>query len=198
MFLQLPFLLLATLVELTIAATPTRTLSVHQWPLGAPSPTPLLNVVYSPTTLNATVESYRPPRLSKNHQLVRVGHLSEPRNFESWTGVLTKAEAFEEGYTQQVELLLGEHGDDVIHVGFRAGRIPSELWKRKTNGKGAQSIEVKVTRPKKGPVPELDRPIVVNAEGKVPETEPEKTMLQRYWWVFLGAAVIALVGSGEK
>ena len=46
------------------------------------------------------------------------------------------------------------------------------------------------------PVPVLNRPVELTAEGKVPEKEAEKSFMQKYWWVFLGAAVLAMAGGG--
>jgi len=46
-----------------------------------------------------------------------------------------------------------------------------------------------------GKKPELNRPVVLNTEGKVEVEEKEKTLLQRYWWVGL-AVLMLLVSAG--
>jgi len=47
-----------------------------------------------------------------------------------------------------------------------------------------------------GKKPELNRPVVLSAEGKVEVEEKEKTLLQRYWWVALGGLMLLLSAGG--
>lgn len=58
--------------------------------------------------------------------------------------------------------------------------------------------KIKVLKTVKGKLPELNRPVVLSPEGKVAEPEPEKTMLQKYWWVILaGVMLLMTAGGGE-
>jgi hypothetical protein len=44
----------------------------------------------------------------------------------------------------------------------------------------------------------IDRPVVLSAEGKIAVPEPEKTMLQKYWWVLAGGLFILVLGGGGE
>ncbi|KAJ9649466.1 hypothetical protein H2199_000241 [Coniosporium tulheliwenetii] len=52
---------------------------------------------------------------------------------------------------------------------------------------------------REGPRPVLNRPVVLNKEGKVEEAKEEKTFLQKYWWAIgLFILVQVLAGGGGK
>jgi len=55
-----------------------------------------------------------------------------------------------------------------FHVGFGTSS--------KTSG---EKVEVEIVKRVAGPKPVLNKPIVLNAEGKLETTEPEKTFLQK-------------------
>ncbi|KAI9802920.1 MAG: hypothetical protein M1825_002151 [Sarcosagium campestre] len=189
---RLPLLILQLFLLLLQggATSATQKFTVQVWPLDAASPSPLLSIVYDAATLSARSTSYTPPTKlldsSSPTQLVRVGYLRNPRDQDSWTGVVVSSKAFDKGHARYVELLLGPD-DEVLHVGFQAAVSSDD---------GA--IGVKVVRPSRGPLPELERPLVVDESGRVPQKEPEKSLLQKYWWLFIVMAVFAMMGGGDK
>ena len=48
-----------------------------------------------------------------------------------------------------------------------------------------------------GSQPELNKPVVLAPNGKKVEPEPEKTMLQKYWWVLAIGLFLAVSGGGD-
>jgi hypothetical protein len=73
----------------------------------------------------------------------------------------------------------GETGE-VYHVGVSA---PGELTALNGNGnkktKEKERVSVKLVKASQGPQPKLNRPVILDAEGKVPEKEPEKSFFQK-------------------
>ncbi|MCJ1356970.1 MAG: hypothetical protein MMC33_006966 [Icmadophila ericetorum] len=65
-----------------------------------------------------------------------------------------------------------------------------------TDGKGLPTFEI--VYPKQGPRPVLNKPVALTKEGKVvgKEEVDERGFIQKYWWVFLGVAVLAMAGGG--
>jgi len=66
----------------------------------------------------------------------------------------------------------------------------------------AAELEVEVVKMVVGPSPVLNRPVVLNAEGKVDTGTPEdqRSFLQKYWWaiaIFLLVQLVIGGGGGE-
>ena len=84
---------------------------------------------------------------------------------------MTSAASFSEQYHKKFVIHVDEKGEP-FHVGFS------------TRAKGNEKeIDVEVLKKNVGPKPVLNKPVVLNAEGKLGGEEPEKTFLQK--WVEL-------------
>ncbi|KAI9786744.1 MAG: hypothetical protein M1816_007815 [Peltula sp. TS41687] len=180
----------------------THTVTVYTWPLSVPSPTPYLEIKYDPTTLQTAVTKAYPPFAAgadandDNDPLTRVGLWDQSSG--RWRGVVTALSGFGEESTRTVSLHLDGKGD-VWHVGFYAGKPVEDYVVGKTKGSGAAGqVRVELVRATPGPMPVLDEPMVLDESGRLPEKEVEKSFFQRYWWVFMAIAMLAMLGSGEQ
>lgn len=165
-------MLFARLLLLPFAVASTVTLYVSSVPAseGAaviPSATPLAQIEYDADQSVGTLASYTPPTGSYSEdQFLRVG-LTDPKT-GSWRGIVTSAASFADQYHKKFIVHVDEKGEP-YHVGFG------------TSAKGSgQEVEVEIVKRSPGPKPVLNKPIVLNAEGKLETKEPEKTFLQKY------------------
>lgn len=187
-------MLLSRLLLLPVAVASSVTLYVSSVPASADtaaiaSPVPLAQIEYDADQSVGTLASYTPPSgsYSADH-LLRVG-LTDPKS-GSWRGVVTSAASFSEQYNKKFVIHVDDKGEP-FHIGFGT----------KAKGSGDE-VEVEVVRKNVGPKPVLNKPIVLNAEGKLGGEEPEKTFLQK--WVethgLLEVTILTkmqvLVGSG--
>lgn len=167
-------LALIFLSSLALAAEADRTIDIFAWPLSAPKSQSLARVSYNSTT--ATLKSYSgSPSLPSDDEIVRIGfyHTSSP---DSWSGIATSASNFADSKDKKLQLLLNSEGN-VYHVGFLAtdaGKGTSSKGGSKKDG-----LSVEVVPMKAGPVVHLNKPVVLNAEGKLDDKEPEKSFLQK-------------------
>ncbi|KAF2280187.1 uncharacterized protein EI97DRAFT_391080 [Westerdykella ornata] len=186
-------MLLSKLLLLPVAFASSVTLYVHSLPSTEshhspiPSPIPLAQIDYDADTSTGTLASYTPPTgsYSPDH-LLRIG-LGDPK-IGHWRGVLTSAASFGDEYKKKFTVHIDEKGEP-YHVGFSTD----------VRGSGDE-VEVEVVKRESGPKPVLNKPVVLNADGKLDNKEPEKTFLQKYWWaigLFLLIQVVA-GGGGEK
>ncbi|KAF9696886.1 hypothetical protein EKO04_005076 [Ascochyta lentis] len=181
-------MLLARLLLLPFAVASTVTLFVSSVPASEdtaviPSAIPLAQIEYDADQPVGTLASYTPPTgsYSADH-LLRVG-LTDPKT-GSWRGIVTSAASFADQYHKKFVVHVDEKGEP-YHVGFG------------TSAKGAgEDVEVQIIKRSPGPKPVLNKPIVLNAEGKLESKEPEKTFLQKYWWAIAIFVVVQLVSSG--
>ncbi|KAF2019733.1 hypothetical protein BU24DRAFT_489633 [Aaosphaeria arxii CBS 175.79] len=185
-------MLLSKLLLLPFAVASTVTVYVQSVPASdnskspLPSSTPLAQIDYDESTSTGTLASYTAPvgAYTPDH-LLRVG-LSDISS-GSWSGVVTSAASFAEQYKKKFVIHVDEKGTP-YHVGFGTS----------ARGKGKE-IEIEIVKRAAGPAPALNKPIVLNADGKIGEKEPEKTFLQKYWWVVGLFVVVQLVaGGGEE
>lgn len=165
-------MLLARLLLLPFAVASTVTLYVSSVPATEgtaviPSAIPLAQIEYDADQAVGTLASYTPPTGSySDDHLLRVG-LTDPKT-GSWRGVVTSASSFTDQYHKRFIVHVDEKGEP-YHVGFG------------TSAKGAgKEVEVEIVKRSPGPKPVLNKPIVLNAEGKLESKEPEKTFLQKY------------------
>jgi hypothetical protein len=164
-------MLLANLLLLPLAVASSVTLYVSSVPVTGnaaviPSPIPLAQIEYDVDQSVGTLSSYTPPTGSyaSNH-LLRVG-LSDPKS-GSWRGIVASAASFADQYHKKFVIHVDEKGEP-YHVGFG------------TSAKGSgEEVEVEIVRRNPGPKPVLNKPIVLNAEGKIDSKEPEKSFLQK-------------------
>lgn len=170
---QYPTMLLSKLLLLPVAVASSVTLYVSSVPASASadtaivaSPIPLAQIEYDADQSVGTLASYTPPTgsYSADH-LLRVGltdSVSGP-----WRGVLTSAASFSDQYHKKFVIHVDEKGEP-YHIGFRTRAKSSE-----------EEVEVEIVKKNDGPKPVLNKPIVLNAEGKIDGKEPEKTFLQK-------------------
>ncbi|KAF2632459.1 hypothetical protein BU25DRAFT_384481 [Macroventuria anomochaeta] len=183
-------MLLARLLLLPFAVASTVTLYVSSVPASEgtaviPSAIPLAQIEYDADQSVGTLTSYAPPTGSYSEEhLLRVG-LTDPKT-GSWRGIVTSAASFADQYHKKFIVHVDENGEP-YHVGFG------------TSAKGSgEEVEVEIVKRNQGPKPVLNKPIVLNAEGKLESKEPEKTFLQKYWWAIAIFIVVQLVSSGGE
>lgn len=164
-------MLLSKLLLLPFAVASSVTLYVSSVPVSSdssiiPSPIPLAHIEYSTDQPAGTLISYTPPTGSySSDHLLRIG-LTDSKP-DSWRGIVTSAASFSEQYSKKFVVHVDEKGEP-FHVGFG------------TSARGSgEEVEVEIVQKVSGPKPVLNKPIVLNAEGKLESKEPEKTFLQK-------------------
>lgn len=171
-------LLFSFLTTLALAAQSEQTVDIHAWPLSASKSSSLAKVTY--TSSNATVKSYTPPSIPAEDSIVRIG-FHHP-NSGSWSGVVTAASNFKPGRDKKVQLHLNTAGE-LFHVGFVASDAPSSSksgkGKQAKGGNAEDVLGVEVVKVQQGSTPHLNKPVVLDAEGKLPNKEVEKTFFQK-------------------
>lgn len=166
-------MLLAKLLLLPVAIASSVTVYVSSVPVSdssavIPSPIPLAQIEYDADQSVGTLASYTPPTGSyASDHLLRVG-LSDPKS-GSWRGIVTSAASFADQYHKKFIIHVDEKGE-AFHIGFGTSAKVS----------GDNAVEVEIVKRNPGPKPVLNKPIVLNAEGKIDEKEPEKSFLQKY------------------
>jgi hypothetical protein len=165
-------MLLSKLLLLPLAVASSVTVYVHSLPSSEsshspiPSPIPLAQIDYDAETSVGTLSSYTPPTgsYSPDH-LLRIG--LEDKKSDHWHGVLTSAASFEQDYKKKFTIHVDEKGAP-YHVGFSTSERDA-----------GDEVEVEISKRVAGPKPFLNKPIVLNAEGKLEGKEPEKSFLQK-------------------
>lgn len=196
---------LVLLLPTVCTAAASEMVTIWSWPLSAASPQPLADITYDIDSLSYSVARYSPPKSEySTEDLVRVG-LYDIRT-AAWRGSVTSAASFDPRHQHKVHLHVDTFGN-VYHVDFAAfatAHDPREEKRKakkearaaekakknaakaraKPKSKGAEPQEhpqpiVEILRQSEGPSPHLNKPVVLNEEGKVDEQEPEKTFLQK-------------------
>lgn len=155
------------------AATPqvVSTVTIHAWPPSAAAPYPFATIAISPSqnAIQAKVQSViQLPRFPPQDELVRVGILDESNG---WTGVATSAKSFGVDINKKIVLHTDNEGR-VAHISFNAFGTP----------KGEdEAVFVEVMPIQAGPKPTLNKPVVLNEDGKLATAEiPDtKSFLQK-------------------
>ncbi|KAJ6787243.1 hypothetical protein PWT90_06821 [Aphanocladium album] len=182
--------LLSALCAATLAAATPRTAHIYVQPVqggsGSGKPHPLAEVAYdvaAPST--AEVLTYEAPDLPDGTAAVRVG-VYDVRS-KAWSSGTTVASAdnFSKGFSPNFLVSTDAHGD-VVSVALKGVQIDAGH----TRNFGPKIVLLPETP---GTQPALNKPVVLNPEGKREEVQ-EKTLLQKYWWV--GAIVLFMVVSG--
>jgi hypothetical protein len=153
------------------AAQIDKQIDIFAWPLSASNSQTLAKLSYNSET--ATVLSYKVPALPAGEEIVRIGFHHPTTG--SWSGIATAASNFADGKDKKLQLLLNEQGD-VYHIGFKSLDLPSSS----KGGSKKDDISVEVVPMKAGSTVHLNKPIVLNAEGKLDGQPEEKTFLQKY------------------
>lgn len=152
----------------------TSTVTVYAWPLAAPSPTSLATVVLSASQTKpiAEVNSFHLPSIPlSTDEIVRIG-LYDPST-KQWRGTATAASSFTPGLARKLTLHVDGDGN-TYHASLSAFELPGKSKKK-------DELQVEVIQPHPGPQPILNKPVVLNADGKVPQAEEkdQKTFLQK-------------------
>ena len=165
--------------------------TVYIQPLTSKStPLSLAEIKFNPSTLSSEILSYESPLFPEDEdlssKLLRVG-IYDPATatWKSSTST-TSVETFAKGYAPTIVLNLDAQGG-VIGVSCKSSSIDAG----QTRDFGPK---VKVIKMREGAKPFLNRPVVLNPEGKVEEIPTEKTLLQKYWWGELLILFCLLVG----
>ncbi|KJZ75601.1 hypothetical protein HIM_05064 [Hirsutella minnesotensis 3608] len=186
--------LLSALCAAAVVSAEPQTVQVYIQPIDstAPAPSPLAEVSYDMSALSlSSVVSYDAPEIPETAALVRIGLYDAAA--KRWTGGTTVAAAdnFSKGYSPHLVLSVdGDRGSVVSAackgIGIHAGH---------TRDFGPKVVVLPEAR---GSQPQLNKPVVLSAEGKKVEPEQEKTFLQKYWWMMAIAVFLALSGGGGE
>ncbi|KAI9729756.1 MAG: hypothetical protein M1834_006707 [Cirrosporium novae-zelandiae] len=165
--------------------------TIYVWPLTAATPSVLAEVSYNPITLQSSLIKYNKPNLATSageEDLVRVGFYSAESN--QWIGTATGLHNFDDNNLEKTLALTLNDKGKLLQSSFKAS-VSSNT------GRTSNSLRIQLVKPAAAPQPHLNRPVVLNEDGKVSETEPEKTFFQKYWWAILGVTLLALTTGGD-
>jgi len=156
------------------AEASTSTATVYAWPLNAPSPTSFATIALSTsqTKPKAEVQSFHLPLMPPStDEIVRIGLYDS--STKQWRGTATAASSFAPGLARKLRLHIDQDGN-VYHASLSAFEIPGKSKKK-------DELQVEVIPPNPGPQPILNKPVVLNADGKIPQAEEkdQKTFLQK-------------------
>jgi hypothetical protein len=169
----LRLLSLLSLLVIAVSAASQSAITVYAWPLSASSPKPFAEIVLPSIAGGAAEVRSKTTPTTRDGELVRIGLLDSSK---AWSGVATSADSFKTGITQKISLHTDGEGQ-VKHVGFSS-------FEAAPVRKGAKSEEVivEVVPIQTGPQPVLNKPVVLNAEGKVdkPGEKDERSFIQKY------------------
>lgn len=163
---------LCALALATSDLTDSTTISIQPLSSSPDTPvTPLAEIAYNPSTLSASIVDFFPLELSSSSSLLRIGvYDSATSSWKSSTSTVSTA-SFEKGIRQTIVLNLDATGA-VLGVSLKGSAI--DAGQSRDFG---PRVLVRGMGKTKGP--ELNRPVVLNPEGKVDVPEPEKTFLQK-------------------
>lgn len=156
--------------------------------IGSSSITTLAEVGYNPSTLSAEILSFDSPELLPDTKLLRIGVYDTATSIWKSSTSITSVESFAKGYSPTLVLSLDAQGG-LIGVACKSAKIDAG----QTRDFGPK---IAVSKMGEGKLPQLNRPVVLSPEGKLEEPVPEKTMLQKYWWVLLGGVMLLMTASG--
>jgi len=206
----------AALLSTALAAGPS-TVAVSAWPLSSPSPIPIASITLTSSSSSsepiAKLDSFDGLKSNNPRDLIRIGfHDSEGK----WRGTVAPAAWFDKHVDRTIILHVSQKGE-IYHIGVGSEEVPDpkvvvkkerEAMTKKQKKKlpkvkvselvrrdGVTTIEV--VEIDRAPMPALNRPVVLNPEGKVESKEEEKTFFQKYWWM-IGAFLLfnVLIGGG--
>lgn len=171
------------------AQTEETTITVFAQSLPSSAPQPLAEIIYDSQTSSASIASYTPPEAPSTPSLLRLGPYSTSNTAWISSTTATSTESFAKGYAP-IFLLMLDHKHAILSVSVQSAKIDAG----QTRDFGPK---VRVIKSTPGRVVEVNKPIVLK-EGKVEEEVPEKTLLQRYWWVGVVVLVTMVAGGGGE
>ena len=170
-------LLLTFFCSLAASLETDRSVDIHTWPLSSPKSASYAQLAYNST--HANIKRHNNPGIPPNDGIVRLGFHN---SLGTWSGIATSASNFGPEKDKTLQLHVNSEGV-VYHIGFKV----SELGTSSKGSNKKDDLSVEVVRPLSGPIPHLNRPVVVNPDGSAAEEEKvEKTFLQKYWWAIAG------------
>lgn len=160
-------------------------------------PTKLATISHDSFTFDTELSSYETPILSElvledhpehNIKYFRVGIYDVAT--ASWTSstTLTSVETFAKGYSPTFTVNFNREGI-IDSVSVKGHKIDAGA----TRDFGPK---IKVERMSKGPKPYLNKPIILK-EGKVEVPVPEKSFLQKYWWLIAAVLMVIVSTKGD-
>ncbi|CAM1510411.1 Fc.00g007460.m01.CDS01 [Cosmosporella sp. VM-42] len=185
--------LLSNICAAVLVAADQRTAQIYIQPITSTldTPQPLAEIAYDPLSLaSSSIISYEAPEIPERSSLARIG-LYDSKS-KSWIAgtTATSADTFSKGYSPNLILTVDEKGE-VLSVAVKGVRIDAG----QTRDFGPKAVVLVET---KGKQPELNKPVVLSPGGKKVAEEPEKSLLQKYWWVIGIVVVMTMVGGGDK
>ncbi|KAH8820458.1 cyclin-domain-containing protein [Xylogone sp. PMI_703] len=167
------YLIFAPALIIGSLAAQSNSASVYIQEIGTSTrPTSLAKVTYDVSTLQANLTSFEVPGLSGESKLARIGTYDPAKSAWTSSTSLTSMENFSKGYATTLLLSISDDGS-IIGVTCKGSKIDAG----QTRDFGPK---VKLSKSGKGKRPELNKPVVLSPEGKLPEEAPEKTLLQKY------------------
>lgn len=171
------FTIFATfLLPLVASESGKQQVAVYAWPIAESKPQVLAEVTYDPKSLTASVKKYHGLSPTVTQDLVRVG-LYDSKT-KDWTGIVTSGSQFKNGGMKTLTLHL-DHDGNPFYVGFGATTTSKDRQDSGKKSGGSEGLKVIVKPPVQGPQPHLNKPVVLNADGKADEKEPEKSFIQK-------------------
>jgi hypothetical protein len=166
--------LLSAILAACLVHADTRVAKVFIQPIHStnPTPAPLAEVQYDTALLSESeVISFEAPELPEESKLVRIG-IYDP-TAAKWISSTSVASVdnFDKGYSPTIMISVDTKGEP-ISASYRGVRIDAG----QTRDFGPQPKIIVTT---KGKLPDLNRPVVLNPDGRKPVQE-EKTLFQKY------------------
>ncbi|KAF2148224.1 hypothetical protein K461DRAFT_282644 [Myriangium duriaei CBS 260.36] len=204
----IPLLLLPFVHATTSDPPPTlSTISVLLWPPSAPSPAPYVDISFAlPNSAVQITKRHPLPSIDASDEFVRLGFLRpdlvDAKNpITAWAGIAVSPEAVASDHNVTVELLVTRSGS-LYHLGLKSEKEPLPKVRK---GQQAPVVEgwvrASIKQDQVGNKPVLNRPVVLNKEGKVDGEEVDnRSFLQKYWWaiaIFLVMQVVMGGGDGK-
>ena len=163
--------LAATLVLpfVSSASKPEKAVNVLLWPSLGHSPQSFATVSY--TSTNATIKQQSKFKIPSGSNVVNLGF----KNPSGEPSMIATAASNLDPETPKTLLIHLNSENEVFHIGLKTANLP-------TNGKSAKVqdlLKAEVVRMQRGQGPQLNKPVVLDPEGKLPDKEPEKSFLQK-------------------
>ncbi|GAM90550.1 hypothetical protein ANO11243_085940 [Dothideomycetidae sp. 11243] len=209
--------LLALLLPFTFGASDSSapvlsTVSVLLWPPSAPSPAPYVDISYALPESTAQITKRHPlPALNADDDFIRLGFLrpdlldgsSRDNTEAAWAGIAVPPSSIAADHNVTVELLVSRKGA-LYHLGLRSDKAPAPKVTKKDQPIQTQEgyVRAAVKRDQLGNKPVLNRPVVLNKEGKLEGAQEDtRSFLAKYWWaiaIFLVMQVMVGGGGDSK
>lgn len=166
------------------ASAAASSITIYAWPLSASSPKPYAEVNLPVSSSEAPTLKSKKAVAVKDDELVRIGLLD---NNKAWSGVATSAASFKDGVTQKITLHTDSDGA-VTHVSFKSFKSAAAV-----KGAKSEDLLVEVQPIQAGPEPVLNKPVVLNADGKLDKPQEDtRSFLQKYAMSFSNLGQVML------